>query len=341
MSTSRQRVATALARGIPDHVPYCEESINRSFGARLMGWPEPNDLGEDLEDNPFSIDEAKAIAAALQMDNISYVLRAPVYAEKHAGQDGTLFYGEGLIRTAADLAKVQLPDPDDDALYAEAARFASEKGDFSAWFNSRIGIFSTMLSMGLEAFCIALWDDRSLIEQLLDTYVDWTVAVASRVGALGFDAFISTDDLAFNTAPFFSPQVFHDLVLPRYQRVAKSLTVPWIMHSDGNVLPFLDDVVSAGIVAVHPLEKGAVDIRQVKREYGDRLCLLGNVDMNLLAIGTREEVVLETRRLIEDVAPGGGYIVTSGNSLAGYCRVENVRAMSETVQRWGSYPSPS
>lgn len=150
--------------------------------------------------------------------------------------------------------------------------------------------------------------------------------------------FISTDDLAFNTAPFFSPRVFHDLVLPRFRRVAKKLTLPWIMHSDGNVLPFLDDVVSVGIAGVPPMERGAVDIRAVKRDYGDRPCVLGNVDMNLLAIGTVDEVTRETRELVRDVAPGGGYILTSGNSLAGYCRVENVRAMSATGQRYGKYP---
>lgn len=60
------------------------------------------------------------------------------------------------------------------------------------------------------------------------------------------------------------------------------------------------------------MEKGAVDIRVVKRDYGDRLCVLGNVDMNLFAIGTVEEVVRETRELVRDAAPGGGYILTSG-----------------------------
>jgi uroporphyrinogen decarboxylase len=338
MLTGRERVAAALERRVPDRVPYCEESISRRFAERLMGWGEPVAVGEDLEENPFSIEEAKAVATALGMDNITYVLRAPVYAEKVAGQDGTLFYGDGHIRTTADLSRVRLPDPDDDDLYAAAATFARSKGEFSAWFNTRVGIFSTMLSMGLEAFSVALYDDRPLVERLLDMYVEWTEVVADHACGLGFDVFISTDDLAFKTAPFFSPRVFHELVLPRFRRVARRLTLPWVMHSDGNIVPFLDDVVSVGIAAVHPMEKGAVDIRAVKRDYGDRLCVLGNVDMNLLAIGTAEEVVRETYELVRDVAPGGGYILTSGNSLSSYCKVENVLAMSGAVRQWGNYP---
>jgi uroporphyrinogen decarboxylase len=62
------------------------------------------------------------------------------------------------------------------------------------------------------------------------------------------------------------------------------------------------------------------------------------VDLNLLGAGTPETVDKEVRELIRDVAPGGGYIVTSGNSLAGYCLPENVRAMAHAVRKYGKYP---
>ncbi len=336
--TSRERVLTALCRKQPDRVPYCELGVDRALAQRLMGWGTPANQAANLEANAYTVDEAKTLAAFLGLDNISYVLRAPVYAKKEAGQDGRLFYGEGLIKSEADLPLLQLPDPSDDALYAEAEQFIRQKGDYSAWFVTRIGIFPTMLSMGTENFCVALYDDRPFIEIVLDRYCDWIVVVAERVCQLGFDVFASTDDMAFNTAPFFSPHVFRDLVLPRYQRVAKKITLPWIIHSDGNVLPFVDDLLSVGIAGLHPNEKGAMDIRAMKRTYGDRLCLLGNVDLNVLGMGSPEAVDREVRELIRDVGPGGGYIVTSGNSLAAYLLPENVLALSKAVQKYGSYP---
>ena len=336
--TSRERVLTALQCKEPDRVPYCEGGIDRALARRLMGWKEEVSHGFHLESNEYTAEEAKEVAARLHLDNITYALRAPIFAKTEPGLDGRHFYGDGMIKSESDLSSLRLPDPYDDSLYAGAKEFAARKGDYAAWFSTRVGISPTMLSIGIEDFSLALCSNRPFVEAVLDRYCDWTTVVAERVCQFGFDVFVSTDDVAFNTAPFFSPKVFRELVLPRYQRVAKHITLPWIVHSDGNVLPFVDDLLSVGIIGLHPNEKGAMDIRAMKRVYGDRLCLLGNVDLNLLGMGSPDVVDQEVRELIRDVGPGGGYIVTSGNSLAGYLLPENVLALSRAVQKYGRYP---
>lgn len=338
MMTSRGRVTAALRREQPDRVPWCELAVDRDLARRLLGWGEPRGEGYDMEAHPYSLDEALALAESLGLDNLSYVLRAPVYAHKIPGKDGRLFYGDGRIRTRGDLPLLELPDPRADELYAGAAEFVRHKGDYSAWFVTRIGIFPTTLSMGLETFSYALYEDRGLIETVLDKYVDWSVAVARRACELGFDVYVSTDDMAFRTGPFFSPEVFRDLVLPRYRRVAEHISIPWVLHSDGNMLPLMDDLLGLGIAGMHPFEKEAMDIVAVKRRYGDRLCVLGNVDLNILGMGTPRDVETEVRHLIDHVGPGGGYILSSGNSLAAYVRPENARAMSAAVRAFGAYP---
>ena len=335
---SRERVLAALRGEQPDRVPYCELGIDRALAQQVMGWGEPPDQAASLEANVYTVDEAKAIASALGQDNICYVMRAPVYAHKHPGEDGRLFYTEGMIKSEADLSLLELPDPYDEAFYAEAATFVQQKEDYAAWLVTRIGIFPTILSMGLETFSLALYDNLPFVEAVLDRYCDWALVMAERVCQMGFDVFVSTDDLAFKTGTFFSPQVFRELVLPRYQRVAEKITLPWIIHSDGNVMPFLEDFLSLGIAGLHPLEKGAMDIGAVKQTHGDRLCLLGNVDLNLLGLGSPEAVDQEVRELIRVVGPGGGYIVACGNSLAGYLRPENVRAIGPAVHKYGRYP---
>lgn len=336
--TSRERVATALRRQQPDRVPHCELGVDRALAQQLLDWGAPLSQRDDLEQNPYTLAEEKAIANFLKLDNIHYVLRAPVYAHKIPGQDGRLFYGEGMIRTRADMEMINLPDPTDERLYEGAKRFVDAKGDYSCWFVTRVGIFPTLLGMGTETFSISLYEDRGFVEAVLDRYVDWSEAVAERVQGLGFDVFVSTDDMAFKSAPFFSPQVFRELVLPRFRRVAATVTLPWVIHSDGNLLPFVDDLLSLGIAGMHPNEKGAMDIVEMKRRYGDRVCILGNLDLNILGLGSTQDVEDEVRWLIRNVGPGGGYVITSGNSLAGYLKPENVVAFTEAVQKYGAYP---
>jgi uroporphyrinogen decarboxylase len=335
---SCERVLTALHREEPDRVPYCEVGIDRALAQQVMGWGQPISQARNLEVNQYTVEEAKSIAAFLGLDNLSYLMRAPVYAHKLAGKDGRLFYGEGLIKTEADLAILDLPDPRDDSLYAGAEEFIRHKGEYAAWFVTRIGMFPAMLSIGIENFCVALYENLPLVEAVFNRYYDWMLVVAERVCRMGFDVFVSTDDLAFRTGPFLSPTMFRDLVMPYHRRVAEKISIPWILHSDGDVTPYLDDLISLGIAGLHPNEKGATDIRAMKRKYGDRICLLGNVDLNILGMGTPQDVEQEVCDLIHDVGPGGGYIVTSGNTLAGYLRPENVVALARAVRKYGRYP---
>ena len=336
--TSRERVLAALRCEVPDRVPYCELGVDRVVASQLLGWERPLDHATNIEAQRHSADEAIAIAECMHLDNLGYTLRAPVFTEKLPGKDGRLFYGDGHIHTQDDLALVELPDPHDDALYEGPEAFLRQKGDYATWFVTRMGIFPTVLSMGIEHFSICLYEDRDLVERLLDRYVDWAVVVAERVCAMGFDVYVSTDDMAYKTDPYFSPAIFREMVLPRYQWIAEKITIPWVIHSDGNVMPYLDDLMSLGISGMHPMEKGAMDIRAMKRAHGNDLCLLGNVDLNLLGMATPAEVDEEVRGLIRDVGPGGGYIVTSGNSVAAYCLPENVRAMADAVLKYGTYP---
>lgn len=336
--TSRERVLTALTGGMPDRVPYMEFGIDRSLAERMLGWTSSADLKTDLESNHFTPNEMTEVVDHLGMDNFPYVMRAPVYAEKHAGKDGRLYYGEGLIKSSADLAGISLPNPLDDSIYEDAREAVANKGDRAACFVTRAGMFPALLGAGIERFSIALYDDRRFVENLLDMYFEWSVNVAEKVRSIGFDFYVTTDDFAFKSAPYFSPAVFEELMLPRYLELARHVSLPWVIHSDGNILPFIESLLAIGIAGLHPLEKGAIDIVSFKKSYGHRVCLLGNVDLNLLAAGTADDVREEVRWLLREVAPGGGYILTSGNSLASYCLPENVQAMTEEVKRSGAYP---
>jgi len=336
---SRERVLAALKCEEPDRVPYFELAVDRALAQDLMGWgKESVEASASLVRNTYTVEESKELAAFLGMDNIAYILRAPAYAHMGKGAEGRGFFGEGMVKAEADLSVLDLPDPYDDALYAEAEEFVKNKGDYALTFVTRAGMFQAILSLGIQNFALTLYDNPKLIEKLLDIYFDWTTVAAERVCGMGFDVFCTTDDFAFKTGLFFSPDVFRDLMVPRYKRMLEKVTIPWILHSDGNLGEAVDMIVDLGAAGIHPNEKGAMDIRAMKRDYGDRICLLGNVDLNILGMGTPEEADREVRELIRDVGPGGGYVVSSGNSLASYLKPECVVAMCKAIKKYGQYP---
>ncbi len=337
--TSRERIMAALKRQEPDRVPFSELSIDRALAERLMGWPATKTAaGGSLTKNPYTVEESKALAAFLGCDCIWYLLRAPTFAHQGVGQEGRGFMGEGMIKSGADLEKIKLPDPTKDEFYREAEHFAKNKGDYALVFVTRIGFFQTVLSMGTENFLVSLYTDRSLVEKILDLYFDWMTVVVERMCQIGYDIFWTTDDYAYKTGMFFSPAIFQEVIAPRYRRVLNKCTIPWFLHSDGNIMESMDILVGLGVAATHPNQKGAMDIREVKRRYGDRVCVIGNVDLNILGIGTPEETGREVRELIRDLGPGGGYMISSGNSLASYLNPDCVLAMSRAIQKYGKYP---
>ncbi len=336
---SRERVMAALKGEEPDRVPFCELAIDRALAQKLLDWEKaPAITGAAAVRNPYTLEESKQLAARLGLDNISYIMRAPVFAHMEEGKDGRTFAAEGMIHSEADLSKIRLPDPHDDELYAEAEQFVKNRGDYAIAFVTRIGMFQTMLGFGMQDFGLALYDKRALVESVLDIYFDWMEVVAERICQIGFDFFMTTDDFAFKTGMLFSPRDFEELMVPRYQKVLAKVSIPWVLHSDGDIVKAVEILLDLGVAGLHPNEKGAMDIRAMKHDYGNRVCLLGNVDLNILARGTPEEVDREVYELIRDVGPGGGYILTSGNSLASYLKPECVLAMSAAVKKYGRYP---
>jgi len=327
---SRERVLTALAVKQPDRVPFMEAGVDRELQVQIMG----------CED--FAPAE---LASTLNMDAIPVDLFPPLLvASKQVGARS--FVSEPLLTSREALSLIELPDVTDPAYYDDAKRMLdANKGDYAIGARIRLGASTTLVSMGLEAFSYALVDCPDLIDEALKIYTEWSGKLVERLPGIGADFIWSFDDIAYKTGLMFAPHVFREVFMPPLRHVAEAIHstgLPWVYHSDGNLMSVLDDLVSLGINGLHPLEPGPMDIVEVKRMYGDRLCLVGNIDLHYtLTRGTPEEVDAEVRERIATVGRGGGYIVSSSNSITSYCKVENVLAMMEAVGKYGDYRQPA
>ena len=193
--------------------------------------------------------------------------------------------------------------------------------------------------MGLDGLSYALYENPKLVEQVLDRYVDWNCRMLEKLCATGIDFILSYDNIAYNSGPMISPQAFREVFVPKINMVNRACKVPWVTHSCGNIMPIMEEILEMGVSGVHPLEPGCMDLKVVKEQYGNRVCLWGNIDLNYtLTRGTPEEVENEVKQWIAEAGPGGGYIMGSGCDLPDYCRVDNILAMAEAVKKYGSYP---
>jgi len=157
----------------------------------------------------------------------------------------------------------------------------------------------------------------------------------------GLDGFALCTDYCFNTGPFLSPAMFAEFTAPYLARLIqgyREMGFYTIKHTDGNIMPILDQLVQANPHALHSLDPQAgVDIAEVKRLYGDKVCLIGNVNCGALDAGTDEEVIASARYALQHGMPGGGYIFSTSNCIYTGMRLERYELMLEVWRKEGNY----
>jgi uroporphyrinogen decarboxylase len=127
-------------------------------------------------------------------------------------------------------------------------------------------------------------------------------------------------------------------VIPRHKRIADACHQhgkPFLLHSCGNVTALMDDLIDVvGIDAKHSFEDKILPVEECYARWGDRISILGGLDMDILSRSSEEETRARTRQILEACAPGGGYCMGSGNTAANYIKLENYYAMIEETRRW-------
>ena len=343
--TSRERVLTALKRQTPDRVPWMEGIVENGIASAVCGEPINVDWSVAPDGFPMQrgselAEEQKKVNRVLGKDNINFSAFAPIFAHKmEKSDDGSpVLVGDGMIRTREDFERrLKLPSPEDRGFVANAREFIAHKEEYCAVACVRLGIGATLLSMGIEAFSYAMADDPQLILDVHDAYADWTRGVVPVMEEIGFDLIWAFDDVAFNSGPVFSPDFYVRHILPKEREVTSTFSLPLITHSDGDMTPLLEVWLELGQAAIHPLQPDVMDINEVNREYGNRVCLVGNIFMSDLVHKQPADIDAQVRDRIDRIGAGGGYIISSSNSLTDDMKPENVRAMSEAIRRYGQY----
>jgi len=336
--TSFDRFMTALELKEPDRVPVWELIINEPTLSALFGTCSSLDFVEKAGLDGVTIFEnnlSSPVGPGTAKDEWGILWRTT---------DTPIPYPvEGPIRSEEDLNDYQPPDP------LVPHRLQDLEQAVKRFKDSKAVVFLTHDAFefshylrGTEGLLMDYALNSRLAHRLARLVVDYKKEVMLAAIDLGADVIVSGDDYAFRTGPLMSPANFKEFILPYLKemiRAAHRKGVPFIKHTDGNIWPILDDLVSAGIDALDPLEPLAgMDIGEVKEAYGDRIALVGNVDCTeILPHASQEEVVEAVKETIAKASPGGGHILASSNSIHPGVKPENYRAMLEAARRFGAY----
>ena len=196
-------------------------------------------------------------------------------------------------------------------------------------------------------FSYRLVDEPEKVKAEAQQMVDDALARAERYRkhadqrGLGLDGFALCADYCLNTGPFLSPRRFAEFVTPYLAKLTqgyRDLGFYVIKHTDGNIMPIVDQLVQTNPHALHSIDPQAgVDIAEVKRRYGDRVCLIGNVNCGMLDTGTDEQAIASARYALKSGMPGGGYVFSTSNCIYTGMRLSRYELMLDVWRKEGVY----
>ncbi len=213
----------------------------------------------------------------------------------------------------------------------------------STWLDGSFPLSGEGLAMPTHKFLMLMYDDPQLVHAILRAYTKRAIDYGRILIAAGVDAVQINADYCINTGPWLSPAKFKEFILPYMQEEVSAFKqggVFVLKHTDGKTWSLLDMMVGTGIDALHGIQPSAgMDIKRLKEHVGDRVTLFGAIESETLINGTLDDVRREVEYCLCNAAPGGGYVLTSSNSVQAGTRYENYMTMIETARKQGTWPS--
>jgi uroporphyrinogen decarboxylase len=342
---SRERVVAALERREPDRVPYFECVIDEGVMDALLPGCSYFEFNEW-----FEMDNVSQNRSSWSRDNVEYIDKEKgLFRDKWGvirafGPESTPAPVEGPIKRPEDLKTYTPPDPNaDDVLGQIPEIVARYKGQKAVTAICRDAYFNPAFLRGTTQFLMDMIDNPELVFELIEVCLSYDIPAMQRAVAAGVDVVVFGDDYADKNSTLMSPKHFEKFILPGLKRcvdAAHEAGAYVVKHTDGNIMRVIDMIVDTGIDGLNPLEPPAgMDIGLIKEKYGDRIAIVGNIDCGyLLSQAPVEEVRRVTRETIQIAAPGGGYCLSSSNSIHSSVKPENLKAMRDTLREFGEYP---
>ncbi len=259
------------------------------------------------------------------------------------------YYVGGIFENFEDYENFPKPDPDRpvrEKVFKAAKQYDVEHKGEIYHAPAIPGVMeSTWEGFGMENFSKLLIRPKE-IKKIFDDRGKFVVEMAKRVIEWGENGVIMIlDDYGYKAGLLMSPKNYKTYVFPWLERFCKTAHkggLKVILHTCGDVSKIFEDIIKCGVDAIQPIEPTTAnpeyDIFKLNEKYGDKITFVGNVSPQDLADKDPEFIKAYTKKLIKEIAPGGGYILSSGHSINPAVKLENFLAMRKTLEKYGVYP---
>ena len=356
--TSRERVAATLRHGEPDRVPVAD-AFWRSTVERWHreGLPEDQSPQEYFDHDMFSI--VPEIGPRFEREVIeetdSYVIeRTPEgrIVKNFFDYSTTPLMLDVPVKTRKDwMAFRRRLQPD----ISRIRESAYGEIDWFEWYEKLrklnksivlwavIGMDRCQHFVGMERQLMLFKTDPAWAREMIMTHSALVVETAEMMFQNGFDldaAFVG-EDLGYRNGLLISPDTYREVLFDAHKMIFDYFHengLPVILHSDGDVREAIPLLIEAGVDCLQPLEcKSNMDVRELKTEYGDRLALMGGIDVRAMAHPDPAIIEEEIRAKFAIAKVGGGYIYHSDHSVPKNVSLERYRMIMDLVKKYGQY----
>lgn len=334
----RERILAALNLEKPDMVPTLEWVISPDVIQGITGYTSDIQFVKDygVDGIAVSLDYTKE-----QVDDKHFVDEWGIKRVSYDEYPTPVAYP---VETMEDLKKLNIPDPNAEYRFDKIKYALKEFGKDKAVVARVKDVFSQPRDlMGFENFLMSFYLDPDLADALMEMITEHSMQIAKNLKELGVEVIVIGDDIANNTGLLMRPDMYKEKVLPHFNRLVKSFKdtgLYVIKHTDGDIMSVVEDLINSGIDCIDPIDPlGNMDMGYMKKTYGTRCALKGNVDcVNTLVEGTKEDVVNEVKQCLIDGGQDGGYIISSSNTIHRGVSPQNYKWFLEARKEYGRYP---
>ncbi len=257
-------------------------------------------------------------------------------AELSRGQRSWANENEGPIRSWEDFERYPWPDPALASLWTYEYAASTLPEGMGLFVCPTSGFLEIPLDtlLGYQNLCYLVCEQPDLVGAVFKRVADIIHAMYQRLlGLPNLCGFFQGDDMGFKTGPLLSPAHLRELVLPSHKKLAglaHQHGLLYMLHSCGNLGSIAEDLLEeVRIDARHSYEDEGNPVADFKARYGDRVAVLGGVDVDKLVRLPEDELRRHVRKVLDTCMPGGRFAIGSGNTVCNYVPLNNYFVMLE------------